>query len=379
MIPDYKGGSLVNLMASIIASRGGKSPYKQAKLLPAHELGSKNVILLVLDGIGYEYLQQFPKSFLAQNCRGKITSVMPSTTSAAVTTFCTGLPPQQTGITGWFMHVKELGGVIAPLPFTPMTYCGSFTNAGIEASDLITNKPLANNIKDKMFITMHYQLIDSSYSRAVAGKAKAFGFDSLLGLRRRLGQLLKKPGKKYIYAYWPTYDSICHRYSDKSQAAKEHFLELDAFVRRLAKSLPASTSLIITADHGHMFVPQKNRYLLHKHPKLDDCLVLPPVGEHRLAYCYVRMGKEKEFLSYVKHHLKHAKPIKSGEAIKKGWFGLGKAHPKLHERVGDYILVMDEGWSIDYRLLGLEYSDHIGHHGGVSPREMFVPLCVVKK
>ena len=51
--PDYDGGSLLNLMASVIRSRGGRSPHEALRNLPVAELKRyRKVVLLLLDGIG---------------------------------------------------------------------------------------------------------------------------------------------------------------------------------------------------------------------------------------------------------------------------------------------------------------------------------------
>ena len=43
--PDYKGGSIVNLMSSIARARGGKTPYTPLKLLPPKEIKDyKNIV-----------------------------------------------------------------------------------------------------------------------------------------------------------------------------------------------------------------------------------------------------------------------------------------------------------------------------------------------
>ena len=57
-IPNYKDGSIVNLMSSIGGVMGYKSKYNQLKLLPSEKLkGSKNIVLLVVDGMCYNYLK----------------------------------------------------------------------------------------------------------------------------------------------------------------------------------------------------------------------------------------------------------------------------------------------------------------------------------
>ena len=50
---------------------------------------------------------------------------------------------------------------------------------------------------------------------------------------------------------------------------------------------------------------------------------------------------------------------------------------KLFDRVGDYVLVMKDNYVVEDSILGEKRPPHIGHHGGVSSGEMFVPLIVI--
>ena len=51
MRPDYAGGSLVNLIASIVAARGGRALHPPLKNLRHETLReARNVVLLVIDG-----------------------------------------------------------------------------------------------------------------------------------------------------------------------------------------------------------------------------------------------------------------------------------------------------------------------------------------
>lgn len=63
-LPDYRGGSIVNLMASIALARGSEaalySPLEP--LSPSRLLTSKNIVLIVIDGLGYEHLTSAGKS-----------------------------------------------------------------------------------------------------------------------------------------------------------------------------------------------------------------------------------------------------------------------------------------------------------------------------
>ena len=78
--PDYRGGSIVNLMSSIISAYGAKCGiYPVLKHISADQLGhSHNLVLLVLDGLGYNYLMQHGEgSILHQYLQHPITSVAP--------------------------------------------------------------------------------------------------------------------------------------------------------------------------------------------------------------------------------------------------------------------------------------------------------------
>ena len=117
--PNYQNGSIVNLMSSIKEVLGGKSRYKPLDIFDFSNISKKNIVLIVIDGLGYNYLTKYGKdSFLYKNLKGKMTSVFPATTASAMTTFSTGLAPQQHALTGWFMYLKEIGAVSVILPFT---------------------------------------------------------------------------------------------------------------------------------------------------------------------------------------------------------------------------------------------------------------------
>src|SRR5215510_9157776 len=119
VLPDYGGGSLVNLMASVVEALGGARRHAPLALLPPRELcDARNVVLAIFDGLGDNYLmRQGAGGELGRRRRGAITSVFPSTTASAITTSYTGAAPLEHGLTGWFTYFGEAGYVAAPLPF----------------------------------------------------------------------------------------------------------------------------------------------------------------------------------------------------------------------------------------------------------------------
>src|SRR3981081_4563045 len=118
--PRYSDGSLVNLIASIVAAAGGAARHGPLAALPPAELSAaRNIVLLIIDGLGDNYLRRRGAGgALSEARRCAITSVFPSTTASAITTSYTGCTPLEHGLTGWFCYFGEAGCVGAPLPFT---------------------------------------------------------------------------------------------------------------------------------------------------------------------------------------------------------------------------------------------------------------------
>lgn len=375
-LPNYKDGSIVNLMASIIRSRGGNSLYKDLKCLSHKDLDSKNVVIMVIDGLGYEYLMKRKDSFLAKNMKQKITSVFPSTTASAITTFLTGLAPKEHAVTGWYMFLKEVGLICLPLRFTSKLTGEHLDKYGVDASDVFNVGPF--RLKDKRVIVLHKAFLASEYN-SMMNKGSLLTYLSLDGFFRQMRKAISLRGRKLVYAYWGDLDSIIHRKGNNSKEAENHFREIDKGVAELAKKLEGTgTTLIVTSDHGLIDIHPQKRVLLSKHPKLDECLSMPLSGETRVRYCYVHPDRAKDFENYVKKNLsKVCWMYKSKDLVKKGWFGLFEANPKLMDRIGDYVLVMKDnhGFKDD---LTVKKKSKLATHCGVTKEEMFVPLIVIK-
>ena len=68
MKPDYSGGGLVNLMASLVVARGGLARHPLLASIDAKALAdATNVVLLIVDGLGDGYLRELAaRAALAQ-------------------------------------------------------------------------------------------------------------------------------------------------------------------------------------------------------------------------------------------------------------------------------------------------------------------------
>ncbi|GMR03584.1 MAG: alkaline phosphatase family protein [Gammaproteobacteria bacterium] len=382
--PDYQGGGIVNLMTSIIhAFDGAPSRYPPLKLLdPVSLRATKNIVLLVIDGMGHDFLTRTGReSTLHEHLKGSMTSVFPPTTAAAITTFLTGQAPQQHGLTGWFTYFSELGTILAVLPFRPRLAGTPLGTAGIDAAEFYGHEPVFDRINAPSFVVSPGRIAYSDFNAAHAGKAGIRAYSSLAGLFRTIKDVLREgKGRQYIHAYWSELDRLAHDHGIESPEVAAHFTDIDKVFGRFLKAIKGTdTMVIVVADHGFIDGGPDYCIELDDHPRLKETLLIPLCGERRLAYCYVHANKRKQFEDYIQTELAdYAQLFRSEDLITQGYFGLGPPHPQLKARIGDYTLAMTGNYTIKDWLPGERYHVHIGSHGGLSEQEMRVPLIVVQ-
>lgn len=381
--PDYSGGGLVNLMASIIRARGGASHYPPTPILPPAELAqTAHLVLLVIDGLGDDWLlRRSPSGPLARARRGALTSVFPPTTAAAVTTYLTGDAPAQHGLTGWFVWLRELGAVMTVLPGRPRYGGSGYRAAGIDVRALFGHRPVFERISTVASVIAPAHILDSDFNRAHLGGARARAFQHLRGLFRETARAIRRgPAPAYHYVYWPGLDSIGHRHGIDSPEAVSHLAlietELTRFVDRMAGR---DVAVLVCADHGQIDCPA-GRYLdMTDLPELADCLAVPLCGEPRAAYCYLRPRRIDRFEALCAEYLGDAFTLHPGpELIERGLFGPPPINPRLGERIGDYCLIANGQYAIGQRLPFEQLHRSIGVHGGLSRDELMVPLCLLR-
>lgn len=377
--PNYSN-SIVNLISSLAQGLGAEeNDYAPLAELKTMGLGEQPLVLLVLDGLGDTFLQGFPDSFLCRHRKGRLTSVFPPTTAAAVTSFFTGVAPQQHAITGWHTYFKELGVVATVLPFMPRYRGACFSEAGISPEQLIGHDALLTTLACPCHAVLPNYLVDSDYSQALCGQASRHGFDTLADMFSCV-EMLAQPNKAgLIIAYWPELDSLAHVHGISSTEVAAHFHELDKGCRDSLSPLgKGGATVVISADHGLIDTCPEYIIYLEDHPQLAATLSLPLCGEPRCAYCYVRSDRRKEFESYVAENLGHACLLRrSSELIAEGYFGKGLPEPRLASRVGEYVLLMRGNYIIKDRLIGEKMFAQRGVHGGLSEEELYVPLILL--
>jgi predicted AlkP superfamily pyrophosphatase or phosphodiesterase len=383
MMPDYSGGGFVNLVASIAESRGAPARHATLAQLPPAELReARNVVFIIVDGLGDNWLRASGAgSELERRRRGAIASVFPSTTASAITTSYTGRTPLEHGLTGWYSYFGVAGCVAATLPFRSRGDNHSLAARGVDPRRIYSAPPLVDELQTRALIVSPRSIIDSEYNRHHCGRATRLAYDTLDECIAQTEAAVKSDAaRKYVYSYWPDFDTYAHRHGVASAEAARAFTAFDAAFGRLLARLAGSDSIVVaTADHGFIDSPEEELLLLEDSPGLGALLRYPLCGERRVAYCHVQEGRIGEFMKRARDWLGDKAEVRaSHELVEEGWFGDGTPHPRLAERIGDVTLVMRERYTIKDWVPGELRHLHIGNHGGTSEDEMLIPLVIAR-
>lgn len=381
--PDYSGSGFVNLIASLAAGCGAEPRHPELGLLPAREAAAaRNVVLAIVDGLGDHYLRRHgAQGTLARHRRGAISAVFPSTTASAITTSFTGATPIEHGLTGWFTYFGVAGCVAAPLPFRSRGDNLSLAARGISGSQLYSGTSIFDAMDVRGIVVTHRSIVDSTYNLYYCGRAERHAYSSLQGFVEQTERMVKSgPERKFLYAYWPEYDTLAHTHGVSSAEVRAEFGRIDAAFADLLRRLAGTdTLLVVTADHGFLDSTGPASLELESAPGLAGMLRLPLCGERRAAFCHVQEGRVKEFAELARGWLGERAEVRmSRELADEGWFGPGRAHPQFNQRIGDVTLLMNDHYTVKDWTPGEKRHLHIGNHGGTSDEEMQVPLIVAQ-
>ena len=381
--PDYSGGGFVNLIASIAAACGASPRHATLAALPPEALaGARNIVLVIIDGLGDNYLTRHgERGSLSKHRRGAISAVYPSTTASAITTSFTGATPLEHGLTGWFTYFGQAGRVAAPLPFRSRGDNATLRARGVSPGALFTEPPIFDALGVRSLVVSFRDIIDSDYNLHHCGRAERRPYATLDGFVREVEQAVKSgPERKFVYAYWPEFDGLAHKHGVASAQVAAHFAQLDAAFSELLGRLAGSDSVVIvTADHGFMDSGLAESHALEAAPGLAALLKYPLCGERRVAFCHVQDGRTPEFMQRARDWLGERAEVRaSRELADEGWFGPGREHARFAERIGDVALVMQDHHTVKDWVAGEPRHLHIGNHGGASADEMRIPLVTVE-
>lgn len=383
--PDYQGGSIVNLLSSVIRSLGGASPHPRLKVLDPRLLdGIPRIVYLLLDGVGYNQLTRFMAAgggdrFFSKHPFERITTVFPSTTAAAVTTFSTGATPAEHGVLSWYLHFHDLGLVGAVLPGRTLTGT-RMTRDDYNLRRYLGLPSYLSSLRRHKRLLSFGTLGESAYSNAGTRWNGYGSYRTLTGMERQTVRFAREGGRGVAYVYWPLYDTLCHAKGVQARETRSHLAEIDASLGRLTSRLAGTgTLLLVTADHGVVDSPPPKRIDLAAMPGLLNCLTLLPAGDGRQVSCFVRPGRVGRFHDVLARHLAEACVCITGEELlESGLLGPGRPHPALQNRVGDYVLLARDDYAFQVTASQTKARVHKGNHGGLSSDEVYVPLYALR-
>ncbi|WP_129409561.1 alkaline phosphatase family protein [Marinitoga lauensis] len=264
ILPHYEEYSILNIANWIIENFGGVPFYKS---YPLPFKGKKHVVLFLVDAMSYNTFKLVLKEkknefkFLGRNQFFPATSIFPSTTANAITTFMTAKPPAEHGILGYILFLKELGALVNMIEFSPL-----FGGKGIFEPYLVNDILEVETINEvlgklgvKTFTHTHSDIVGSGLSKIHNKGSNIKGYKSLVEMfgmvYDKLIDFINKDERSFQFSYYGYVDGIGHKYGAKDYKYKAQiywFLKMleNEFLEKINDKILKDTVIIITADHG---------------------------------------------------------------------------------------------------------------------------------
>jgi|GEM_PF-4668516 len=260
--PLYKGRSICNILPTIAEYNSIKSSDGVRRYILDEDIRSKfiedlreakRVVILEVDALGYDLYAKIKSKFSFLENSIKISSVFPTYTHTAFTSFITGTSPSKHGVvTGTFMK----DGVV--------DWMGNLSKSEKFSRNLITCESLLQNFnkQGKKIVSILYDVNDDNFSKYlypnpifVSSKSSAQALiEQAYDVEKRIFEkILEVPPHDFyiLSAYFWFLDGVSGEYGKFNEKTLNY---LDFFFRRveyLMKKFPRKTLFVIMGDHGH--------------------------------------------------------------------------------------------------------------------------------
>ena len=357
-LPQYSGGCIASIIPSLLGPRGTDSvPAWMPKVVE----GANQVVLLVVDGLGWHQLQSniAHAPTISTMHGGFITTVAPSTTVTALTSIATGLTPGEHGLMGYRMdmgrHVMQMlrwgdekGDLRATYPPEIVQPCPPFMGASVP-------------------VLSKAELEGSAFTEAHLRGSRPMGWRSSSSIAVQVGLLLRS-GQKFIYAYYDGIDKIAHE-RGFGEYYNAELRQADRLVADVLEQLTPGSVLIVTADHGQVHIGDAS---ITPHRDVLDQVAYQS-GEGRFRWLHARNGATQSLYATAKElYGDVAWVVTRDETIDNGWFG-PRVTDVARKRLGDVALVPFKDVSFHEPFDTGPYQ-LVCRHGSLTQAEMHVPL-----
>jgi predicted AlkP superfamily pyrophosphatase or phosphodiesterase len=358
LVPDY-GGACVDAVVPAILGRHRAAPA----WLPEPAVKASQVVLLVLDGLGWHQLAARPElaPTLTAMAGGPITTVAPSTTSTALTSLTTGAAPSTHGVVGYRVRIRGTD-VLNVLRWR--TIEGEDARETVPPESFQPIEPFAGT---KPPVVTRAEFADSGFTRAHLAGTGFRGWRVTSTLVATVEALLAERAP-FVYAYYDGVDKVAHEFGLGALYDAE-IRSADRLVADLVGVLPPGAAVVVVSDHGQVDVGDRVVPIRREVAELTGLLS----GEGRFRWLHARPGCRDRLAEMARRcHGDLAWVRTREEAEADGWFG-GRLAPEIAGRLGDVALVPWE----PIAFLDTSDTGNIklrSRHGSLTAEEMLVPL-----
>ncbi|MDA8184692.1 MAG: alkaline phosphatase family protein [Actinomycetota bacterium] len=365
LLPEYGGACISSVVPAIM----GRGDPECPGWLPDPVIGANQVVLLVLDGLGWEQLaeRRALAPVLSTGAGGPVTSVVPSTTATALTSISTGLAPADHGVLGYRLHL-ELGapGDRRSEVLNVLRWLSGTRDARRDVRPRAFQPAPAFGAQGVPVVTRS-EFVTTGFSAAHLAGSTMRGWRVPSSLVVEVRRLLRS-GEPFVYAYYDGVDKVAHEHG-----LGEHYdaelVAADRLVGDLVEALPTGAALVVVADHGQVEVPDQ--------AIVPDGELMRSVrlvsGEGRFRWLHAKPGAEADLLAAAEERYGKDAWVRSRrQIVDEGWLG-GELRSAWAERLGDVAIAARSAVAFadpaDTGELLLK-----GRHGSLTSAEMLVPL-----
>ena len=323
-----------------------------------------------------------------------ITSVFPTTTVAALGSLNSGVTPVEHGLLGYTLYLREFDRASEMIRWGPLNRRISYSDAefGCTPESFFWAETLYARLQvagvTRAFAVNPAHFGGTALTRMLHQGAEYRGYIATSSVEPIVSRILSDDtgNPTYVYAYWPTVDTISHLVGPLTPEHSAEVAAFDAFFGRLLQRLPrrGDTLVMLTADHGHVVTQPERELPFAEHPALLEMLRVLPVGERRAVYLHPRPGADDEVLDYARSRLRSEAAVTTrDDAVRLGLFGPGGLSERAAARIGEVLLFprsnlqfvtpvqMEDGTPM--RVPAFR-----GLHGGLTAEEALVPLLAIR-
>jgi len=370
VVPDYGGSCVTRLVPAL--QDGPDGPDGWPTWLPPEVGEASRVLLLVLDGLGWNQLQARcdRAPVVSGLAGGPITTVAPTTTAAALTSISTGVPPGEHGVVGYRIAVGGAQDGVHSEVLNALRWTTATGDArGRHDPRAFQPCPLFGDQWPP--VVTRRAFLESGFTAAHLSDTRLVGYDHRAGLVESVVDALGA-GEAFVYAYWDDIDRTAHEFG-LADRYDEELAACDVMVDELLARVPAGTALVVTADHGQVHVDDRMLDL----PGPVSSLIDGQSGEARFRWLHARAGAAGDLAAAAGEAFGDVAWVRTvDELVADGWLGpvvTGSAR----RRLGDVAVVPFEPVAV------VDPAEHtsihlIGRHGSLTADEVLVPaLCAV--